>query len=117
LKKNLQFKSTANKQLEDSTSLQFSLWDQDLVGRDYLGEISFPLSSFQKEWTETSSQWYKVKGKDDKINYGEIHLKIGYTGEVDNQAILKRKAASSKKKKEEEEENCQKTNSFHFISF
>jgi len=74
--------------------LYISVWDKDMIGKDFLGKVRFPLIDLLPQTGEEGSRnvvmfddednepiWYPLKQRKsrEKVS-GEILLKIGYTG-------------------------------------
>jgi len=86
-------------EVDDPTDfLYVSVWDKDMIGKDFLGKTKFPLIDLLPQNTEEGSRdvvmfddednepiWYPLKQRKsrEKVS-GEILLKIGYTGSFNN---------------------------------
>jgi len=80
--------------------LYISVWDKDMIGKDFLGKTKFPLIDLLPHSTEEGSRnvimfddednepiWYPLKQRRSKEKVsGEILLKIGYSGTI-NESI------------------------------
>lgn len=74
--------------------LHISVWDKDMIGKDFLGKMNFPLIDLLPQndgkrevimfdSADNTPVWYPLKQRkaNERIT-GEILLKIGYTGDV-----------------------------------
>ncbi|KAG4108455.1 hypothetical protein H8356DRAFT_918105 [Neocallimastix lanati (nom. inval.)] len=88
-------------EVDDPTDfLYVSVWDKDMIGKDFLGKTKFPLIDLLPHNNEEGSRnvvmfddedneplWFPLKQRRSKEKVsGEILLKIGYTGNI-NQEI------------------------------
>ncbi|KAI9009539.1 phosphatidylserine decarboxylase-domain-containing protein [Gaertneriomyces semiglobifer] len=76
-------------------SLQLTVWDKDLIGKDFLGQTTIPLSQLPLlsgspvyEDTRNEAIWFPLHGRRSKDNItGEISIKLGFTGQLDEDLL------------------------------
>ena len=74
----------------NSTDLQLQVWDKDVVGKDFLGEIALPLSKVSLNFAEATPVVHTLLGKN--LHSGEkrgtLSLRVGFTEITEDWSLL-----------------------------
>ncbi|KAH6565800.1 hypothetical protein BASA61_010300 [Batrachochytrium salamandrivorans] len=84
-------------------SLQFTVWDKDFIGRDFLGQLSIPINTMinfigSYDDPNNTGMWHILNPrKSNEAVKGDIMIRIGIDGELDDdiKAIFKQHAPKS----------------------
>ncbi|TPX69345.1 phosphatidylserine decarboxylase [Spizellomyces sp. 'palustris'] len=76
-------------------SLDFIVWDKDLIGKDFLGQLSIPISDILRisdaasfDDPKNEPVWHPLHPRKAKENItGEISVKLGFVGELDRDLL------------------------------